>query len=135
MPRAFSQASKWRVARQFDGSVIAGVDDHAAHARGGRHVDGLDVLLVGADIADMREGEGDDLPGIGGIGQDLLVARHRGVEADLAGRLADRADAEALEHRAVGQHEQGGGAGLVPAVAPFGAAVRWPDLEASPFSS
>jgi hypothetical protein len=26
---------------------------------------------------------GDDLGGVGGVGQDLLIARHRGVEADL----------------------------------------------------
>jgi hypothetical protein len=51
-------------------------------ARGG--VVALDVLVVGADIADMREGEGDDLPGIGRVGQDFLIAGHRGVEADLA---------------------------------------------------
>ena len=28
----------------------------------------LDILVVGADIADMREGEGDDLASIGRIG-------------------------------------------------------------------
>ena len=33
-------------------------DDEAARGRGRR----LDVLAVGADIADMRKGEGDDLP-------------------------------------------------------------------------
>ena len=54
----------------------------AARGDGG----GLDVLAVGADIADMREGEGDDLPGVGRIGQRLLIAGHAGVEADLADR-------------------------------------------------
>ena len=67
------------------------------------------------DIADVREREGDDLPGIRGIGEDLLVARHRGVEAHLAGRLADAADADAFEHRAVGEHQEGGGRKLGPA--------------------
>ena len=68
-----------------------GAQDHAARAGRRRHVDGLDVLLVGADIADMREREGDDLARIGGIGEDLLVAGHRGVEAHLADRVAGRA--------------------------------------------
>ena len=76
-------------------------------ARGG--VDALDVLEIGADIADMGEGEGDDLPGIGGIGDDLLVAGHRGVEADLADRVAGRADALAPKDRAIGQHQRGRG--------------------------
>ncbi len=51
-------------------------------ARRRRH--GLDIFRIGAGIADMREGEGDDLPGVRGIGHDLLIAGHRGVEADLA---------------------------------------------------
>jgi alcohol dehydrogenase (cytochrome c) len=63
-----------------------------------RQVDGFDVVLVGADIADMRESEGDDLPGIGGIGEDLVVAGHRGVEADFADGMAGGAEARSLEH-------------------------------------
>ena len=54
-------------------------------------------------------------PGIGGIGEDLLVAGHGGVEADLADRLAGGAEADAFQHGAVGQHQQGGGLGLGPA--------------------
>ncbi len=65
----------------------------AARAGRRREIDGLDVLLVGADIADMRKGEGDDLPGIGRIGENLLIAGHRGVEADLADGMADGAEA------------------------------------------
>jgi hypothetical protein len=82
------------------------LDDQAA--RGGR--DRLDVLGVGADIADVGEGEGDDLPGIGRVGQRLLVAGHAGVEADLAhlGRLG--AEAAAPEDGAVGEHHAAGGA-------------------------
>ena len=92
-----------------------GVQHHAARARRRRHVDGLDVLLVGADIADMREGEGDDLPGIGGIGEDFLIAGHGGVEAHLADRMAGRAEAHAFQHGAVGEHQQRGRLGLRPA--------------------
>ena len=85
-----------------------GVQNHAARAGRGRHVHGLDVVLVGADIADMREREGDDLAGIGRVGEDLLVAGHGGVEAHLADRMAGGAEAHAFEHGAVGEHEQRG---------------------------
>ncbi len=83
------------VRRRRDGAV----QDDAARARRRRHVDGLDVVLVGADIADMREGEGDDLPGIGGVGEDLLIAGHGGIEADLADRAAGGAQAHSLPAR------------------------------------
>ena len=76
----------------------------AARARRRREVDGLDVLLVGADIADVGKGESDDLPGIGRIGEDLLVAGHGGVEADFADGVAGRAEADAFEHGTVGKH-------------------------------
>ena len=82
----------------------------AARGDGGR----LLVLGIGADIADMGEGEGDDLPGKGRIGQGFLIAGHAGAEADLAHRRrigCRRAEATAPEHRAVGQHQGGGGAG------------------------
>ena len=46
--------------------------EHAAQRRRGRR---LDILFVGPDIADMREGEGDDLGGVGRIGEDFLVSR------------------------------------------------------------
>ena len=47
----------------------------------------LGILGVGADVADVRIGERDDLAGVGGIGEDLLVAGHRGVEDHLADGL------------------------------------------------
>ena len=55
-------------------------DDHAQRVRRVR----LDIVGVRADIADMREGEGDDLAREGRVGHDLLIAGHRGVEAHLA---------------------------------------------------
>ena len=73
MPRDFSQCVEMAArARQFDGLGDVGA---ARRSRAPPAVDGLDVLSVGADIADMREGEGDDLAGIGGIGEDLLDSR------------------------------------------------------------
>ena len=78
---------------------------HAARARRRREIDGLDVLVIGADIADMGKREGDDLPRIGRIGEDLLIAGHRGIEADLADRVAGRAEANAFQHGAVREHQ------------------------------
>src|SRR3974377_2011113 len=91
-----------------------GMQDNAAGARPGRHVDALDVLLVGADVADVREGEGYDLSRIGWIGQDLLIAGHRGVEADFTDRMAGRAEPETLQHGSVGQQEERRGLGFRP---------------------
>ena len=79
-----------------------GANNEAAHHRR----QGLDVLVIGADNADVRKREGDDLPGVGRIGQDFLVASHGGVEADLAHRDARRAEAGALEAAAIGQHQR-----------------------------
>ena len=62
-----------------------------------------------AVVADVGVGEGDDLPGVGRVGDDLLVAGQHGVEHDLAAGDAARrlgADGLALERRAVGQHQQ-----------------------------
>ena len=56
---------------------------------------GLHILLVGAGVADVGGGEGDDLAGVGRVCHDLLVAGHGGVEADLANRMALRAEAAA----------------------------------------
>ena len=79
---------------------------HHQAAHGGR--DGFDVFLIRADDADMGKGEGDDLPGVGRIGQDLLISRHRGVEADFAHRARLGAKGVAFERGPVGQHQNAG---------------------------
>src|SRR3546814_6436092 len=61
----------------------------------------LHILKIGADIADMGKGEVDDLPGIARVSHDLLIAGHRRVEADLANRLANRAEAASEQDGAV----------------------------------
>ena len=104
------------------GAVVGGLGDGrahdaAAHARGGGEIARLDVLVVGSDIADVREGEGDDLAGIGRVGQDFLVAGHGGVEAHLAHRGAFGAEARALDDGAVGKHEDRRGERGGPCVA------------------
>ena len=89
-------------------------DIGAEHQSKRRRSRGLLVVVVGADIADMGKGEGDDLPGIGRIGQNFLVAAHRGVEADFAHGLAACAEAAAAKDRSVGERERrsgGGGSG------------------------
>ena len=78
-----------------------------APARASR-VEILDVLVIGADIADMREGEGDDLAGIGRVGEDFLIAGERGVEAHFGDGAAGGAQASPLDHRAVGKDQQRG---------------------------
>ena len=96
IPRAFSQASSRRVARKFEGSVTSARTITPRAPAEAAEIDRFDVFLVRADIADMGKGEGDDLAGIGGIGQNLLIAGHRRVEADFADRRAGRAETEAL---------------------------------------
>lgn len=59
-----------------------GLEDDADRAVACSRRQVLDVFLVRADIADMREGEGNDLAEIGRIRQDFLISRQRGVEAD-----------------------------------------------------
>jgi len=80
-------------------------DDAAAEQPAGLEVGGGDAV-----VADVRRGEGDDLPRIGRIGEHLLVAGEGGVEHDLtAGGAVGRLGTEefTLEHRSVGEHECG----------------------------
>ena len=74
------------------------------------HPFGLNILGVGAVIADVWVGKGNDLLAIAGIGQDLLVAGHGRIEHDLADRGAWRSNGIADIDRAVceGQNGRGG---------------------------
>ncbi len=85
-----------------------GAHDHPAH----HGLERFHVLVVGADDADMRKGEADDLPGIRGIGKDFLIAGHRGVEANLAHRAFFRPEAAAVEYRPVGENQPAAQNGL-----------------------
>ena len=115
IPRALSQLSSAPVSAKIRRTRNVGAHDGADRGRRSRGIDDFDVLVVDADDPDMREGEGDDLGGVGGVGQDLLVARHRRVEADLADRRAARADSEALDNRAVREHDNAGRDARAPA--------------------
>ena len=103
------------------GAPVAGLGDVLFHHQAaGGDGEGFDVLGIGADIADMGEGEADHLAGVGRVRQGFLVAGHAGVEADLAQALAIGAgcfrggmgaEATAPEDVAVGQDKGRGGAG------------------------
>ena len=54
----------------------------------------------------MWKGEGDDLAGIGRVGQYLLIAGHGGVEADLANGAALGTKSPAFDDRAIVEDEQ-----------------------------
>ena len=81
--------------------VAALADDDRPGVRPGR----LGRVLLDPVVADHRLGEGDHLPGERGVGDDLLVAGHRGDEHQLADRRAGGAVGGALQHRAVLEDE------------------------------
>lgn len=85
---------------------VRGLGDAGANyqAQGSRRR-GLDIIVIGADIADVRKGESDDLTGIGGIGHDLLIAGHAGVEAHFADAHALGADSVPPKDATVSQDE------------------------------
>ena len=65
----------------------------------------LDVFEIDAVVADQRVRHRDDLPAIGGVGEDLLVAGHARVEHDLAEDFPLRAKAGTGVDGAVGQRK------------------------------
>ncbi len=82
------------------------VTEDRAPGRGlGRAGHLLQVFQVGPHIAHMGEGEGDDLGHVGGVGEDLLVAGHGGVETHLAHRRSHRPHADPLQHGPVRQDQ------------------------------
>ncbi len=94
------------------GRIGRGVAEDRAARRGVRAAaDLLDVLDIGPGVADVREGEGQDLAHIGRVGQDLLIPGHGGVEDHLAERRTDGAAADALQDGAVREREHAGDAG------------------------
>ena len=74
----------------------------------GHRVCGFFILGVDADVADMRKREDHDLPGIGRIGHDFLVACHCRVEAQLCHSRPGRAESLTPKNRSVGQGKAGG---------------------------
>ena len=79
-------------------------DDKAADVRLAR----FGVLGVDAVVADLRVGHGDDLAAVGGIGEDLLIAGHRGVETDFPGGGSGGSERGSFETASVFKGENGG---------------------------
>ena len=107
-PWACSSSSRLRRDRQLDGHP-GGIADHVAgHPDPARLV----VLVVPAGVADVRRGGDHHLPVVAGVGQRLLVARHRRGEDRLTEGLPDRTEGPAAEGSAVLEHQKSRRAGL-----------------------
>lgn len=61
------------------------------------------IFGVNAHIADVGVGQGNDLPAIGWIRQDLLITGHCRVEANLAGAHGCSAEAHSMKDTPIGQ--------------------------------
>lgn len=57
-------------------------------------------------VADEREGEDEDLPAVGRVGQRLRVADHARVEDELASHALGGAEGDALDDGAILNHER-----------------------------
>lgn len=66
---------------------------------------GFVVLVIDAVVADEGIAHHNALSGVGGVGQDLLIAGHGGVEHHLADPLLTGADAAAREGHTVFQDQ------------------------------
>ena len=69
---------------QFRAPVALEERQIADHQPGGMNLRTLEILAVGAGVADVGIRQGDDLASVGRIGQDFLVTGHRGVENHLS---------------------------------------------------
>src|SRR5690606_33060481 len=90
------------------GDLGEGADDEAGHHR----AVGLGGGVEAAVVPDVGVRHHHDLPVVAGVGQDLLVPAHRGVEAQLAARLPARSDGAAGDDGAVLESELGERAGV-----------------------
>jgi hypothetical protein len=69
---------------------------------------GFLVILVGADVADMRIGQADNLPRIAGVGENFLVTGEAGIENNFAAATRDRAGGTAVKYAPVFERESSG---------------------------
>ena len=67
----------------------------------------LVVFRRNAVIADKRIGHGDDLTGVGGVGEDFLVAGHTGIKDHFAQALTTTAQSPTFEDGAVRERDEG----------------------------
>ena len=69
---------------------------------------GLVILVGRPDDSDLGAGHGYDLPGIGRVGHDLLVAGETRIEAHLPDGNGTGAESRAAIDGAIGQRQGGG---------------------------
>jgi hypothetical protein len=79
-------------------------DDQRFDVRAGRFF----IVKIGADIADVRIGEANDLPGVAGVGENFLITGEAGIENDFAAAARDGASRTAVKYAPVFQSESGG---------------------------
>jgi hypothetical protein len=58
---------------------------------------GFFVVQIRANVADVRIGETDDLPGVAGVGENFLVTGEAGIENDFAAAARDSAGRAAVK--------------------------------------
>ncbi len=68
---------------------------------------GFLVVEIGADVADVRIGEADDLAGITGVGENFLIAGMAGIENDFAAAARARSGRASMEYAPVLKCERG----------------------------
>ena len=92
--------------RGFRGAPVGGqrgefADDEGFDIRLG----GFLVVVIGADIADVRIGEANDLPGVAGIGENFLVTGERGIKNDFTAAASASARRAAVKYSSVLERE------------------------------
>ena len=77
--------------------------DHPAH------MGSISLLIAAVDpgVTQLGVGEGDQLPGIAGVGHDLLVAGHTGVKDHFTQGRCFGAEGFTTQHQAIRQHKEG----------------------------
>lgn len=69
---------------------------------------GFLVVEIGADVADVRIRQANDLAGIAGVGENFLITGEAGIENDFAAAARDGAGRAAAKNAPVFQREDGG---------------------------
>jgi hypothetical protein len=67
----------------------------------------LFVIEIGADVADVRVGEANDLAGVAGIGENFLVTGEAGIENDFTAAARDGAGGATVKDAPVFEGESG----------------------------
>ena len=91
------------VATPMAGQVAILPNDQSGHLYPGR----FKVLGVDTVVADQRISQGHQLPGVGRVGEYLLITRHAGVEHHFSEAFDPGAKANTLVNRAVFQDQIG----------------------------